>query len=422
MRIISKLLPASKMKLVISSIGVLALIAFAGLILFEATKAEVIIADNGNKQTVKTHANTVGELLAEAGITVGEHDALSHSEETKIKTGMEIDYETANKIIVSVDGIEQEYYTTADTIEEFFKDNELSFADRDDVSHNTTDAIEEGLHIEVAKAYQVTINDGGREKKVWTTGTSVGELLDTNKIKVKKKQDKIKPALNEDVTKDTSITIVRVEKATEEVTEKIAFETEKKNDASLLEGTEQVVTQGQEGTVVKKYEVTLENGKEVNRELVSEEVTEESTNRVVAVGTKEEVQESNLVTLSSKKPKVSKSVSKPAPKKSSKTSSSSSNSSKVLTMIASAFTSSCNGCSGYTATGINLKANPNMKVIAVDPNVIPLGSKVWVEGYGEAIAGDTGGHIVGNRIDVHVPSKDAAYNWGRRTVKVKILN
>lgn len=41
-----------------------------------------------------------------------------------------------------------------------------------------------------------------------------------------------------------------------------------------------------------------------------------------------------------------------------------------------------------------------MKMIAVDPKVIPLGSKVWVEGYGEAIAGDTGGAIKGNRIDI----------------------
>jgi len=63
------------------------------------------------------------------------------------------------------------------------------------------------------------------------------------------------------------------------------------------------------------------------------------------------------------------------------------------------------------------------KVIAVDPNVIPLGSRVWVEGYGEAIAADTGGAIKGNIIDVLVASEAyAADNWGRRTVKVKILD
>lgn len=77
---------------------------------------------------------------------------------------------------------------------------------------------------------------------------------------------------------------------------------------------------------------------------------------------------------------------------------------------------------GMTATGHNIKANPSMKLIAVDPSVIPLGSRVWVEGYGEAIAGDTGGAIKGHKIDVLMPSGADARNWGRKTVKVVILN
>ncbi|MEL3961544.1 3D domain-containing protein [Lysinibacillus endophyticus] len=93
-----------------------------------------------------------------------------------------------------------------------------------------------------------------------------------------------------------------------------------------------------------------------------------------------------------------------------------------MTVTATAYTAYCEGCSGKTAIGIDLRANPNQKVIAVDPNVIPLGSKVWVEGYGEAVAGDTGGAIKGNKIDVFIPSYDQAMAWGRKTVKVKILN
>lgn len=96
--------------------------------------------------------------------------------------------------------------------------------------------------------------------------------------------------------------------------------------------------------------------------------------------------------------------------------------SKVVTVEATAYTASCKGCSGVTATGINLKKNPNTKVISVDPNVIPLGSKVYVEGYGEAIAGDTGGAIKGNRIDVFIANKQDAINFGRKQLKVTILN
>ncbi|MBU6081810.1 MULTISPECIES: LysM peptidoglycan-binding and 3D domain-containing protein [Allobacillus] len=95
---------------------------------------------------------------------------------------------------------------------------------------------------------------------------------------------------------------------------------------------------------------------------------------------------------------------------------------RTLTVEATAYTADCAGCSGVTATGIDLNNSPNKKVIAVDPNVIPLGSRVYVEGYGEAIAGDTGGAINGNIIDLHVPTKAEAYQWGRRTVEVTILD
>jgi 3D (Asp-Asp-Asp) domain-containing protein len=94
---------------------------------------------------------------------------------------------------------------------------------------------------------------------------------------------------------------------------------------------------------------------------------------------------------------------------------------KEFTVTASAFTANCSGCSGITATGINLKRNPTMKVIAVDPSVIKLGTKVYVEGYGYAIAGDTGNSIKGNKIDVFFPTKNEAFKWGRKNVKIKIL-
>lgn len=97
-------------------------------------------------------------------------------------------------------------------------------------------------------------------------------------------------------------------------------------------------------------------------------------------------------------------------------------SSKEITVKATAYTASCEGCSGTTATGINLKANPDKKVIAVDPSVIPLGSKVYVEGYGEAIAGDTGGAIKGNRIDVFIPSHQDAVEFGVKQLKVTIID
>ncbi|MBO0993017.1 3D domain-containing protein [Bacillus sp. SD088] len=95
---------------------------------------------------------------------------------------------------------------------------------------------------------------------------------------------------------------------------------------------------------------------------------------------------------------------------------------KEMTVTATAYTASCDGCSGVTATGIDLKKNPDQKVIAVDPKVIPLGSKVQVEGYGTAVAGDTGGAIKGKKIDLFMPAKSDATKFGVRSVKIKVLD
>ena len=73
-----------------------------------------------------------------------------------------------------------------------------------------------------------------------------------------------------------------------------------------------------------------------------------------------------------------------------------------------------------TATGQNLLENPI--AVAVDPNVIPLGTRLHVEGYGEAYAVDTGGAIKGNIVDVHFPTYEQCIQWGRRQVVVTILD
>jgi 3D (Asp-Asp-Asp) domain-containing protein len=99
----------------------------------------------------------------------------------------------------------------------------------------------------------------------------------------------------------------------------------------------------------------------------------------------------------------------------------SSNVVKVLTVNATAYSITCKKCSGITATGINLKKNPNQKVISVDPKVIKLGTKVYVEGYGYAIAADKGNSVKGHKIDVFIPSQKNALKWGSKTVTVKIL-
>lgn len=432
----SQILPAKKWMLVISCIGVLGLVAFSGYILFEATKAQVEVMDNGETQTVQTHANTVAQLLDELDITVGEHDDISPDMDAAIEDEMKVNHKTAKEVTVSINKDEETYYTTVDTIGEFLEKENIEAGKHDDVSVDPSDDISDGLEIEIDRAFQVMINDGGDKSKVWTTGATIEQLLSNHDISLKD-ADKVKPALDEQAEKDTAIKIVRVDTDTDKVEESVAFDTITEEDDSLKKGEEKVVSEGKKGTKVMKYEITMENGEEVDRELVDEEVTKESKDRVVAIGTKEpepesksepEKSESDLVTLSDDKKDDQHDEKSDNKTDNSDESSSdnneepSSDSGEVLYMMATGYTADCSGCSGVTSTGIDLNNNPNAKVVAVDPSVIPLGSKVWVEGYGEAIAGDTGGAIKGNRIDIHVPDKADADKYNGKDVKVKILD
>lgn len=86
---------------------------------------------------------------------------------------------------------------------------------------------------------------------------------------------------------------------------------------------------------------------------------------------------------------------------------------RILTMEATA----------YTWTGQRTASGtwPAVGTVAVDPQVIPLGTKVYVEGYGEAMALDTGGLVKGNIVDVYLPTESECWQWGRRQVEVRIL-
>ena len=90
----------------------------------------------------------------------------------------------------------------------------------------------------------------------------------------------------------------------------------------------------------------------------------------------------------------------------------------AYTMHASAYLPSDGGGSGITATGIPARHG----VVAVDPNVIPLGPRLYIPGYGAAIAADTGGAIVGHTIDLCMESYDEAIQFGRRSVEVYVID
>jgi uncharacterized protein YabE (DUF348 family) len=390
----SKSLSKKKLAVIVASFVVFA--SAFGFVIYETTKKTVTLTLDGQEKVIKTHAATIKDVLEELDIALHSEDYVSPSANTKIKDNLKVEWEPAKQVQMVRGNEKKQVWTTADTVEEFLKEQKITLNEHDKVQPAIDAEIKDDLQIQVDKAFSLTLLDGGEEKQVWSTSTTVADFLSQQGITLNE-LDRVEPNMDESIAEKSVVNVIRVEKVTDVVEEPIKFAVVTKKDSSLAKGTEKTVASGQEGLLKKEYEVVLENGKEVSRTLLNETTVKEKKDKVVAVGTKAIAQTVSRGTADA-------------------------NVSKEFYVSSTAYTANCNGCSGVTATGFNLKANPGAKIIAVDPRVIPLGTKVYVEGYGYAVAADTGSAIKGNKIDVFFASKSDAYRWGRKKVKIKILN
>ncbi|MBF4502301.1 DUF348 domain-containing protein [Savagea sp. SN6] len=380
------------------------------LVLIEGTKKTIALTVEGEEMEVRTHAKTVEQLLEEQNIEVAAHDIVEPALDTPLKTGLAVEWIEAEEVVLTVDEEEQTFVTTKRTVGEVLEEAGIEVTEHDIVYP----ALEEEIQprIAVTKAIEVEVVDGGESKKVWTTPTSVELFLANQQIALGEHDELAGVTLEDRLSKDASkVEVVRIEKVKEQVEAPTEFTVEEKKDANLEQGKTKVLQEGQKGKMLRTYEVVMRNGEEVERNVVEEEVVDAPKNKIVAVGSKQIAQAKpvNKTVVSRGNSNASAPASAPA-------------GGKEFYVEATAYTPYCTGCSGISAAGINLRANPNLRLIAVDPRVIPMGSKVWVEGYGYAVAGDTGGAIKGNRIDVLMQTKSQAYSWGRKKVKIKVMN
>ena len=185
-------------------------------------------------------------------------------------------------------------------------------------------------------------------------------------------------------------------------TQEVNFNTVKRLNSSLEAGDTKTVREGENGEKAVTYRVKYANGKEISREVVSETVTKAPVDKIVEYG--------------------NKNASKNSPVNTGKL-----DYKYVITCNATAYDLSAEengGYAGQTATGVPLDKG----VIAVDPKVIPLGSRVYIEAldgswsYGYAVAADTGGAIKGNRVDLCLRTQKECIQFGRRPCRVYVLS
>ncbi|EDN8357928.1 DUF348 domain-containing protein [Listeria monocytogenes] len=402
----SNVAQSSKWKLPIMIAGFVIVVALVFYFVFEGTKNDITIVNAGEKIESRTHAKTVSEALDEAGIKVSGRDEIAPGKNAEIKDGMEIKYLPARQITINDNGTKKDVWSTKANVADLLKDENITTRPQDVLNVALDTKLKNGLEVNINRAIQLSLQNGAKKDTVWTTKTKVSDLLAEKNIKLDQ-DDRVSPAKDSNLKEKMTVEVTYVNSKAEKKNEQVKFETVYKEDDSLNKGVEKVVQEGKNGKKVVEYKVTFENGKEKKRDVIKENVTSNKTDKVVVRGTKEKVVATPVSNVSTSS----------ATSSSSSSSSSTPSGGKTYKMESTAYSGG-----GTTAYGINLSANPGLKVIAVDPRIIPLGSKVWVEGYGEAIAGDTGGAIKGNIVDVYFPNESQCYSWGRRMVTVKVLN
>ncbi|NLO89817.1 MAG: DUF348 domain-containing protein [Clostridia bacterium] len=289
------------------------------------------------------------------------------------------------EVIIEDNGKEMRVATFAGNVEELLKQEGIKLNPGDKVTPGLKENISEGSKIVISRGFDVNIIlDEEEYKTVKTTEMKVKDILKNAGIKPGSNII-VKPSLNTVIKEEATIDVTRI--ITKEVVtkEEIPYETHKKRDGMLQKGKTRIVQKGARGIKELTYRVTVAKGKVIDRELVKVRVLKEPVPEIVAVGTQ------NTISRGGNRFRYK----------------------KVMDVIATAYTHT----GSNTATG----KRPGKGTVAVDPSVIPLGSRLYVEGYGFGVAQDVGSKIKGSKIDVFLESRNAALKWGRKRVKVYIL-
>ena len=233
----------------------------------------------------------------------------------------------------------------------------------------------------------ITIQHSGEQIKVSTFAKDVKAILKENNIEYDD-DDKISPSLESKLNDYMEIKVIKVDIETKKEYEKVPFKTTIIEDKNLLKGKISVKQDGKHGEKTTTYELTYEDGKLVDNKIIKEEISKAPIDKIVNKGIKEEM------VLASR--------------------GDTSRGGKHMKVVATAYAGDT-----ITSTG----TIPRWGTIAVDPRVIPYGTKVYIPQFNMTFtAEDCGGAIKGNKIDIFMNSEKECYNWGRRTVDTYILN
>jgi 3D (Asp-Asp-Asp) domain-containing protein len=305
---------------------------------------------------------------------------------------------------VHEDGFTSTYKSAHVTVGQALASQGIRIGEADSVSPPPGSELSPGAHIYVHHAVGVRLVLAGNEQTVRTRAQTVGDVLAQAGIVVEAK-DRVTPRLGKPVTANMTIKMTTVRDVVGVTEEPIEYESLIQYDAELARGVRLLAEGGEYGWVRREYQLRQVNGRETRRVLVSETVTPPK-DEVVTIGTYVAPALAGGAAVAPT-PAVAGAVATPQ---------GDAGCARTLNVYATWYTASSAGGSGVTATGTSVHKG----IVAVDPGVIPLGTRMYIPGYGYGVAGDTGGGIVGNHIDLGYGPNDVK-DWRTRWVDICIL-
>ena len=173
----------SSRALTIAFASFVVLLTTLGVLLFEVSKNTVAITLNGKPQVVKTHADTIKELLDNLDVPVRSQDHLSPKADTKVKDHLKVVWKQENKVHIVKDNEKKKIWTKAGTVAEVLKEQKIVLKEQDEITPIPQTAIKNKMNIEIDSAFHLTYVDGGKEQQVWTTSATVADFLTQQGIK-----------------------------------------------------------------------------------------------------------------------------------------------------------------------------------------------------------------------------------------------
>ncbi|WP_035812104.1 resuscitation-promoting factor [Jiangella gansuensis] len=246
----------------------------------------VTLTVDGQTETVHTFSGNVEDVLDEQGIELSARDEVIPTLDSDVEDGTEISVRYARQITVTVDGEEQQLWTTALSVDEALADLDIRHEGADISVARSQSIGRGGLDFEIRTPKEITVVADGASNPVTTTALTVREALTEAGITLGDR-DLVEPTLESVVADAATVTVQRVTVETETVTAAVPFETTEQEDDSLEVGKESVATEGQNGSVERVVQKTYVDGTLHNEKVLSETVVAAPVDEVVLIGTKE---------------------------------------------------------------------------------------------------------------------------------------